>query len=95
MAVDDRHFFRINLGQDDLAKIAADHEGIVDTRLQEQALTDRMDGNLKHARKSVPFPGIEWKVVVAELEVGGIEVAEVFERIVEAGGPSAVWTREA
>ena len=42
-----------------------------------------------------PFQGIEREVVVAELEVGRIEVAEVFELVVEARAPSAVRAGEA
>ena len=68
--------------------------GITDARLEEQPLADRMDRDLKDPREPVPFPGIERKVVVAELEVGRIEIAEVFELVVQAAAPAAVRGRE-
>ena len=75
------------------AEIVGDDPGIVDARLEKQALADRVDRDLEDPRESVPFPGIERKVVVADLELGRIEIAEVFELVVQAAAPAAVRSR--
>ena len=62
--------------------------GIVDARLEKQALADRVNRDLKDPRESIPFPGIKRKVVVAELKLGRIEIAEVFELVVQARAAS-------
>ena len=49
-----------------------------------------MHRDLEHPREPIALPGEEREVVVAELEVGRIQVAEVLQRVVEAEAPSAV-----
>ena len=90
VTVNDSQLTRVDLGRDDLLEILADHPRIVDPRLEEQALAHRMDRDLEHPGKPVPFPGIKRQVVVTELEIGGIEVAKVLELIVQARPPAAV-----
>ncbi len=55
-----------------------------------KSLADRVDRDLQDPRVLVPLPGIEGQVVVAELEVGRVEVAEIFQGVVEVGAPSAM-----
>ena len=58
--------------------------GSIDARLEKQSLADRVNRDLEDPRESVPFPGIKRQVVVAELKLRRIEIAEVFELVVEA-----------
>ena len=70
MTIHDGELSRVDPGLDDLAEIRADDLGLVDARLEKQSLANRVDRDLQDPRESVPFPGIEWEIVVADLEVG-------------------------
>ena len=54
-----------------------------------------MDRDLEDVREPVAAPGEERQVVVAELEVGRVEIAELFEDRVEPGVPAPVRRGEA
>ena len=95
MAVGDRQLPRVEPRGDDLGEVLADRAAVGDAGLEEQALADRMHRDLEHPREPVAFPGKEREVVVAELEVGRVQVAEVFQGVVEADAPPAVRRGEA
>ena len=84
MAVDDGELSRIEFRTDDLPEIVGDDARIQGARFKEQSFADRVNRDLKDPRESIPLPGIEWKVVVSELKLGRIEIAELFELVVEA-----------
>ena len=95
MAVDERGLARLDLGPDDARQVVGDHAAVADPGLQEQSLADRVDRHLEDVREPVVAPGEERQVVVAELEVGRVKIAQLLQNRVEPGVPAAVGRGEA
>ena len=76
-------------------QVVGDHPAVAHAGVEEEALADGMDRHLEDAGEPVALPGEEREVVVAELEVGRVLVAERLEGVVEARVPAAVRRGEA
>src|SRR5579864_950586 len=93
--VDEGGLARFDLGSDNTHKMFGDQPRIACAGFEEQSLANWVDRNLEYFGESFAPPGEERQVVVADLEVGGILIAKLFERRVEARVPASQRCREA
>src|SRR5208283_5529243 len=71
-------------------QVVGDDPPFLHAGIEEEPLADRVNGQLKDAREAMALPRVEGKIVVAELEIRRVIVAERFDGIIEPGIPPPV-----